>query len=332
MSGSAEVVLLGTSGGPRWRRDRTGIASAVVVGDAVYLVDCGYGVGRQMIRAGFGMDRLRGIFVTHMHSDHTVDFLSLLLYGWYENLEGVDRPVTALGPGDRGTVPPASPHAVKTPPTFSPQEPTPGLSGMARHLMRAYATDINDRLRDNLRRHPDELLSVRDIELPGDVGFHPDTNPCPPMRPFDIYEDDRVRVTATLVQHSPIAPAYAFRFDTDNGSVTFSGDTGVCNNLLGLASDTDVLVHEVIDEQWVHQRYENGRTEQQRSMIDHHLTAHTSIPDTGRVAEKAGARTLALNHFVPGELETPRWHTAGAYFSGNLVIGQDLHRIPLGGS
>ncbi len=38
-----ELVLLGTSGGPRWRLGRFGIASAVVVGDATYLVDCGYG-------------------------------------------------------------------------------------------------------------------------------------------------------------------------------------------------------------------------------------------------------------------------------------------------
>lgn len=203
---------------------------------------------------------------------------------------------------------------------------------MTRHLMRAHATDINDRLRDNLRRHPAELLSVRDIELPESVPFHPDANPCPPMRPFPIYEDDRVRVTATLVRHSPVAPAYGFRFDTEEGAVTFSGDTGVCDNLTELAADTDVLAHEVIDEQWVHQRYENGRTEQQRSMIDHHLTAHTPIPDTGRAAEKAGARTLALHHFVPGELDNPRWHAAAEHFSGDLVVGQDLRRIPLTGS
>ncbi len=329
MAAPPEVVLLGTSGGPRWRRARAGIASAVTVGDAVYLVDCGYGVGRQLVRAGLDLDRLRGVFITHLHSDHAVDFISLLLYGWYENLEGIDRPVTALGPGDRGTLPPASPHAPAPPPTICPDSPTPGLTEMTEHLLQAFATDVNDRLRDNLRRPPGELLTVRNIALPDSVAFHPDTNPCPPAPPFDLYEDDRVRVRATLVQHAPIAPAFAFRFDTDEGSVTFSGDTGVCDNLLGLAADSDVLVHEVIDEQWIHQRYENGRTEQQRSMIEHHLTAHTPIRDTGRVAEKAGVRTLALNHFVPGELEHPRWHVAAEEFPGTLVIGEDLDRIPL---
>lgn len=329
MSSATEVILLGTSGGPRWRRDRAGIASALVVGDALYLVDCGYGTGRQMIRAGLGLDRLRGVFVTHLHSDHTIDFFSLLLFGWYEKLEGVERPVVALGPGDRGRVPPASPHLLTPPATICADSPTPGLAEMTRHLTRAFATDINDRLRDNLRRHPDDLLVARDIALPQDVSFDPDHHPCPRMRPFPIYEDDRVRVSATLVQHAPVAPAFAFRFDTDEGSVVFSGDTGVCENLIELAADADVLVHEVIDEQWVHRQYEGGRTEQQRSMIDHHLTAHTAIPDTGRVAERAGVRTLALHHFVPGELESPRWHEAAKEFSGTLVVGQDLDRIPL---
>ncbi|GAB2753712.1 MBL fold metallo-hydrolase [Salinifilum aidingensis] len=331
MAAPPEAVLLGTSGGPRWRRERAGIASAVIAGDAVYLVDCGYGVGRQAVRAGLDLGRLRGVFITHLHSDHTVDFISLLLYGWYENLEGVARPVTALGPGNRGGVPPASPHAAQTPPAICPSNPTPGLAEMTDHLLRAFATDVNDRIRDNLRRPPGELLTARDIALPAAVGFHPDTAPCPPARPFEIYEDDRVRVRATLVQHAPIAPAFAFRFDTEEGSITFSGDTGVCDNLLELAAGSDVLVHEVIDEQWVHQRYEHGRTEQQRSMIEHHLTAHTPVPGAGRAAEEAGVRTLALNHFVPGELEHPRWHAAAEEFSGTLVVGQDLDRIPLRG-
>lgn len=329
MTSETEVILLGTSGGPRWRRDRAGIASAVVVGDAVYLVDCGYGVGQQLIRAGLGPDQLRTVLVTHMHSDHTVDLFSLLLYGWYEGLEGIQEPVTALGPAPRGAVPPASPHAREEPPLLCPSDPTPGLSGMVTHLRQAFATDINDRLRDNLRRHPDELLITRDIDLPPGTGFHPDRAPCPPTKPFTVYEDDRVRVSATLVAHAPIAPAFAFRLDTEAGSVTFSGDTGVCANLPELAADTDLLVHEVIDDQWIHRRYDNGRTEQQRSMIEHHLAAHTPIADTGRVAENAGARGLALNHFVPGEIEHPRWHTAAAEYSGRLIVGTDLTRISL---
>ena len=58
--------------------------------------------------------------------------------------------------------------------------------------------------------------------------------------------DDNVVVTATLVSHYDVYPAFGFRFDlTKSGvSVTFSGDTTKSENLITLAHGTDVLVHE----------------------------------------------------------------------------------------
>ena len=71
--------------------------------------------------------------------------------------------------------------------------------------------------------------------------------PPPPMRPFRIYEDDRVEVLATLVDHGQMTPSYAYRFNSDHGSVVISGDTTLSPNLLELADGCDVLLHEVID-------------------------------------------------------------------------------------
>ena len=48
------------------------------------------------------------------------------------------------------------------------------------------------------------------------------------------------------MQHAPVFPALGLRFDTDDGSVVFSGDTGPTDNLVELAQGADVLVHEVI--------------------------------------------------------------------------------------
>ena len=61
--------------------------------------------------------------------------------------------------------------------------------------------------------------------------------PRPTMEPVVIYpEDDHgVQVTAILVQHAPVFPAFGFRFDTPHGSVVFSGDTGPCDNVVRLA-------------------------------------------------------------------------------------------------
>src|SRR5881394_674279 len=50
------LVLLGTAGGPRPRNSRSAPAQAVVVDDAIYVIDCGDGVARQMIRAGLALN------------------------------------------------------------------------------------------------------------------------------------------------------------------------------------------------------------------------------------------------------------------------------------
>lgn len=322
------IVLLGTSGGPMWRRTRSGIATAVVIGGRVHLVDCGYGAGAQLVRAGLSPAQLSTVLITHLHSDHTADLANLLLYGWFEGIGDVPEPITCLGPPSRGAFPEAMADGGTTPRLVRPEEPAPGFAAMVGHLEAAYATDLNDRMRDTRRRDYRELLRVADIALPAGVRLDPDHDAAPPVEPWTVHEDDRVAITATLVQHAPMAPAFAFRFDTDAGSVVISGDTGPCDNLVGLARGADVLVHEVIDEEYVARAYENGRTEQQRAMIAHHLSAHTTVPQVGEIAERAGVGTLVLSHFVPGDIDNPRWHEAGKHFSGELVVGEDLQRIP----
>lgn len=327
-SGDVELILLGTAGGPRVWPNRAGISSALVVDGALYLVDFGYGACRQVKAAGLEFAAIRAGFVTHLHSDHVSDLANLLLYGWFESLEGVTRPVRLCGPGSRGAVPPPS-RGVADPGVVCPEEPAPGFAATVQGLLRAFATDVNDRIRDNGRRHPDRLLATRDIELPAGVPFHPERDPAPPMEPFVIYRDERVEVSAVLVRHAPMVPAYAFRFDTAAGAVVFSGDTGVCDNVVTLAGGADVLVHEVIDEEWLRERYAGAGDPVARAMVAHHTTAHTSIADVGRVARKAGVGTLVLNHFVPGEIDRPRWHRAADHFDGTLIVGDDLDRVPL---
>src|SRR5690625_1075906 len=110
------VVTLGTAGGPRWWSSRTGqhrhgIATAVVVGDDYYLVDAGLGVGRQLERADLSFDNMRAMFITHLHSDHTVDIPSLLTMGLYARDVDAKGPIEIYGPGDRGMLPPVSERA-----------------------------------------------------------------------------------------------------------------------------------------------------------------------------------------------------------------------------
>lgn len=328
------IIALGTAGGPRWWNvgepiRRTGIATAVVVGDSFYLVDCGHGVGRRVNEAGLSLRNLRGIFLTHLHSDHTVDLGSLALFGLYELLGRTGDPVHIIGPGNRGILPPASPRAAVPPQPLAPDCPTPGTREMFDLLMRANATDLNDRIIDSLRPSPHELFTAADIEIPAGIGYHPNDNPTPEMEPFEIYRDELVTVTAILVEHPPVAPAFGFRFETAAGSVTFSGDTCSTPNMVRLARDTDLLLHEAIDFDFVEHKYANAANDGDRAARDHHYKSHTSVVGAARVAQEAGARQLALHHLVPGTAKPEVWAEAGRHFDGPFFVPDDLDTIAL---
>ncbi|MCG2620962.1 MBL fold metallo-hydrolase [Arthrobacter sp. I2-34] len=330
------VVTLGTAGGPRWWTGdeagrRAGIATAVVVGESTYLVDAGHGVGRQLMLAGLPISSLRGIFITHLHSDHTIDLGSLAIFGMF-TFQANQHRIKIIGPGDRGELPPVSPRAVVPPAPVFPDQPTPGTAGMFRHLMAAYATDLNDRILDALRPSPFDYFDAEDIAIPAATGYHPNANPTPEgMEPFEIYRDELVTVTATLVKHPPMAPAFAFRFDTAEGSVTISGDTAPCENLVRLARGTDLLLHEAIDFDWVQRAYGGpGADETAQASIDHHRKSHTSPAEAVELANRAGARALALHHLVPGTTPQHVWEAAADAFHGDFHIPDDLDVIPFG--
>ncbi|TDC90976.1 MBL fold metallo-hydrolase [Saccharopolyspora aridisoli] len=328
---SPHVVTLGTAGGPRWwdrpgaAAARSGISTAVVVGDAIYLVDAGQGAGRQLTRAGLRMDQVRALFLTHLHSDHVADLTGLLLFGLFERREPDVVPLAVHGPGPRGVLPPLSPHANLRPEPVAPANPTPGTAEMIELLCAAHATDLNDRIFDSLTSSPADQLAVHDIELPAGTGFDPDHTVAPPMEPIEIFRDDRVLVTATLVDHPPTAPAYAFRFDTADGSVTISGDTAPCDNLVRLGRDTDLLLHEAIDLDAISSRYTDEAM--RRATMEHHRRAHTTPRQAGEIATAATARALVLHHLVPGDSPASSFLTASETFDGPLLIPDDLDVI-----
>jgi ribonuclease BN (tRNA processing enzyme) len=330
------LVLLGTAGGPVWYGQRQGIASAVVVDGSVYVVDCGEGVGRQYRRANFApfegrrtLQGLRGIFLTHLHSDHCVDYFNLWLFSWFNGIGLNPHVVQVHGPGNRGSLPPLF-GPEPAPPVESPDNPTPGTVEMTQYLLQAYAADINDRMRDDRRPALQTRFQAHDIPLPSWIAAGATSNPSPDMEPIDVYEDENVRVRAILVLHPPTFPSFAYRFDSADGSIVFSGDTTVSTNLIKLARGTDILVHEVIDRAWVESRFEPPLDPFEQASINHLLNSHTTIEQVGEVAQRAGAGTLVLNHLVPADNPHRRWLEARGGFSERLIVGEDLMQLGLG--
>ena len=113
---ATQIVLLGT-GTPNADPERSGPAVAIVVNGVPYLVDCGPGVVRRAAAAGLAAKSLNKVFVTHLHSDHTVGYPDLILSPWV--LERTE-PLEAYGPR--------------------------GISAMTKHILKAYEEDIDIRL------------------------------------------------------------------------------------------------------------------------------------------------------------------------------------------
>ncbi len=277
------LILLGTAGGPTPKPDRAAPANAVVVDGVVYVVDCGNGVARQMVKAGLDLGAIRHVFLTHQHSDHNADYGNLLWLAWAARLH---TRVDTWGP--------------------------PPLAAMTRDFLRMNDDDIRTRIADEGRPPLAPLIVPHELTKAGAV-----------------MEDERVKVTAALVAHPPVAPVFAYRFDTPDRSIVFSGDTRPTDALIALARDADVLVHEVMYEpalaKLIASEPNAGR------LREHLLASHTTTEQVGRVATEAGVKTLALTHFVPGgdpSLTDDVWREAVApHFKGRLVIGRDLMEL-----
>src|ERR1700734_2571906 len=100
---STELVLPGAAGAPMPVAGRGGISSALVVDGRVFVVDCGRGSPSAFVDAGLDFRRLEGVFLTHLHADHTGDLPGMLLYPW--GVRVGDAPIAVHGPARPETLP-----------------------------------------------------------------------------------------------------------------------------------------------------------------------------------------------------------------------------------
>jgi ribonuclease BN (tRNA processing enzyme) len=76
-----QVILLGT-GGPYPDPTASGPATAVVVNGRVFLFDAGTGIMRRLRAAKLPINGPEALFITHLHSDHTLGYADLILTSW----------------------------------------------------------------------------------------------------------------------------------------------------------------------------------------------------------------------------------------------------------
>lgn len=252
---------------------------------------------------------------------------------WNTNRQSTTLPtIKVFGPGDRPSLARIFPAGRPAPAVVNPENPMPGITSMTGYLEQAFATDINDRMRDNNQPSLSRIFELHDIDVSRWWAIDPEG--VPPVLPagtrIPVVVDGDVTVTATLANHHPAAAAFAYRFDTPDGSIVISGDTTVHPNVEDLARGADYLVHEVIDAAWVDRVTAALPDAVREGTRKHLIEAHTTIEQVGRVAERAKVKNLVLTHLVPADNPTRLWRRAGRNFSGRTYVGEDLARFGMG--
>jgi ribonuclease BN (tRNA processing enzyme) len=295
------LVILGTGAGPTIRKFRSEPASLLIVDDRVYLIDAGEGVLRQLAWAGLRPSQVDEVFLTHLHFDHTAGLASFMAFDWADLR---DAPVGIYGP--------------------------PGTIALTKAGLGYFAIS--------------EALFSQEMEIKHPMQSLFDAHDLDVSAPTVVYQDDKVKVTAVENSHystlhmpaqsyGPVR-SYAYRFETPDRVVVFTGDTGPSEGLERISAGADVLVSEVIDVDKTLARVRQlwkAPDAALTPLIDHMTREHFRPEDIGQMAARAGVKMVVLTHFAPGtDDETdPTNYTTGVrrYFSGPVVAARDLDQF-----
>jgi ribonuclease Z len=169
-----------------------------------------------------------------------------------------------------------------------------GTRAMMDHMQQAFAFDIH------MRRDVDEKLDGDGIKVVSND-----------IKPGVVFDGQGVKVTAFLVDHGLLIPAFGYRIDYRGRSVVLSGDTRVSENLIRSAQGVDVLVHEVVDP-------ETNREGARR---------HTTPEQAGEVFARVKPRLAIYSHGPNGESVITQTRKT---YAGPLQGAEDMLTIEIG--
>jgi ribonuclease Z len=117
-----------------------------------------------------------------------------------------------------------------------------------------------------------------------------------------ILDDGAVRITAIEVNHEPVSPAIAYRFDYKGRSVVVSGDLKYHAPLADAARGADVLVMEAISRPMTKALSDGAAAagrERQAAIMHDIQDYHIDPTEAATIANSADVKLLLFYHLLP---------------------------------
>jgi len=294
MKPGTRLITLGTSAGPPPRAHRAQSSNLLTVNGTHYVVDAGDGVARRLAKAGVNVREIGTVFITHHHDDHTAGLGTLLSVAWDQNRT---KPIHVYGPS----------RTVE----------------LVKAAVQYFTISAEIRIADGGRSVPIAQVFV---------GYDVTTGV--------VYQDTNIKVTAVENSHfafheGPAAgkhKSYAFRFETSDRVIVFTGDTGPSDAVTKLANGADLLVSETSSCQGrMQEMADDGRWQamspaEQAGIVRQMTQGHMTLDEIGKMASTANVTTVVLSHLThkrDGDY-TPWADEVKKHFSGQVLIAKDL--------
>ena len=294
MNAVTRLITLGTSGGPPPRAHRAQSSNLLTVNGTHYVVDAGDGVARRLAKAGINVREIGTVFITHHHDDHTAGLGTLLSVAWDQNRT---KPIHVYGP--------------------------PRTEELVKAAVQYFTISAEIRIADGGRSVP-----IAQVFFGHDVGTGM------------IYQDANIKVTAVENSHFDFHEglaagkhkSYAYRFETPDRVIVFTGDTGPSDAVTELAKDADLLVTETSSCQGrMQEMADDGRWQamspaEQAGIMRQMTQGHMTLDEIGKMAVSAKVKTVVLSHLThKRDGDYTSWaEEVKKHFSGQVLVAKDL--------
>lgn len=285
------ILLLGT-GTPTPSLKRMSAGYLVEVGDRKIVFDLGPGAYHRLLQAGIRPVDVTDIFLSHLHYDHCLDYVRLLMTRWDQGAGNIPE-LNVYGP--------------------------------------AFTAEMTELIIGDGGIFGPDLRARTELQMSLDVfaargGTLPRLRPRPAVR--ELASGDEVDcggfvVHARAVLHAqPVLECLAYRLEAEGSSFVYSGDAGPCSAMAEIAQGCDVLVHMC--------HFISG-TALSREMEKRNM-GHLELAKLGKDAAVRNLVLSHITEQmdVPGVRERIITEMSGIY-SGNIYFGEDLMEIPVRG-